>query len=85
MLSSVMMAHVFFESSCAFFINLTAVSLGILQTLCKACVLLKDIKAHLENVVHLKLIAEALFLMICVDIAESLATRGMLNSHFLTS
>ena len=85
MLSSVMMAHVFFESSCAFFIDLTAVSLGILQTLCKACVLLKDIKAHLENVVHLKLIAEALFLMICVDIAESLATRGMLNSHFLTS
>jgi len=57
-------------------------SLSLLNGLDQAGVLLKDIKAHLEDVMHLKLISEALLLMIRVNVAECLATRRMFNSHF---
>ena len=34
-----------------------------------AALLLKDVEAHLEDVMHLELIAEALFLQVCIDVA----------------
>lgn len=49
--------------------------LGVLDGLeDPTCVLLKDIKPHLEDIVHFKLIAEALLLVICVDVAQGLTT-----------
>jgi len=35
----------------------------------------QNVKAHLEDVVHLEFVAEALFLLICIDVTEGLATR----------
>ena len=80
-LTKMVLAHVLFESSGTFLVNLT-VSLRVGERLGQTSILLQDVEAHLEDVVHLELVAEALLLVVRIDVAEGLASRGMLNSHF---
>ena len=79
-LTEMMLAHVLFQCCGARFIDLT-VSLSVGERLGQTSVLLQDVESHLEDIVHLKLVAEALFLVVRIDVAEGLAPRGMLNSH----
>ena len=58
--------------------------LGVLHTLDEtlhAAFLLQDVKPHLEDVMHLELVAEALFLEVRVNVAKSLAARRVLHAH----
>lgn len=73
-LSTMVMAHVFFESSRIVLVDLTGFSLGGNNAFHYCGVLLKDVKAQFKHVVHLELVAEALLLVVCVNIAQSLAT-----------
>lgn len=49
--------------------------LGVGKRLEDACVFLQDVETHLEDVVHFKLVAEALLLVVRVDVAQGLAAR----------
>ena len=58
--------------------------LGVLHALDEtlhAAFLLQDVKPHLEDVMHLELVAEALFLEVRVNVAKSLAARRVLHAH----
>ena len=83
-------AHVFFECfDCSrrlsIVIKLTMLlHLGVLHALnetLNSAFFLKDVKAHFEDVMHFKLVPEALFLEVRVDVAKSLAARRVLHSH----
>ena len=80
-LTSVMLAHVLLQSGCCLVIDLTALFLSGNDTLHDSGVLLEDVEAHLEDVVHLELVPEALLLVVRVDVAERLAARRVLHSH----
>lgn len=51
-----------------------AFGLGSGQACSEMAILLKNIEAHFEDVVHLELVAEALFLVVSIDVAKCLAT-----------
>jgi len=68
-LASVMVSHVVFEHGSVLLVNLTTVLLNVGETLGEVAILLEDVEAHLEDVVHLKLVAEALLLMVSIDVA----------------
>ena len=73
-LSTMVMAHVFFESSGIVLVDFTRFGLGGNNAFHYCGVLLEDVKSQFKHIVHLKLVAEALFLVVCVNIAQSLAT-----------
>ena len=79
-LTRVVLTHVLFKSSLAIYIRLARNHSGK-----DGRVFLEDVETHLEDVVHFELIAEALLLVISIDVTESLASRRMFNSHFFTN
>ena len=68
-LTSVMVCHVVFEHGSMLLVDLTTVLLNVGETLGEVAILLEDVEAHLEDVVHLKLVAEALLLMVSINVA----------------
>lgn len=73
-LSAMVMAHVFFESSGIVLVNLSRFGLGCNNAFHYCGVLLENVKAQFEHIMHLEFIAEALLLVVCVNVAQSLAT-----------
>lgn len=67
------LAHVLFKCSLSFTVNLIAVRLlGFHDAFHDVRVFHHDVKTHLEGVMHFKLIAEALLLLIRINVAECL-------------
>lgn len=81
-IARVVLAHVLLECRCVVLRQVPVVFLCVLNRLKNTtCVLLQNVESHLEDVVHFKLIAEALFLVVCVDVAQCLASCRMFDSH----
>ncbi len=73
-LPTVMFAHVFLKRRSIVLIDLACFGFGCDNAFHDGGVLLQDVKSHLEDIVHLELIAETLFLVVRVNVAQSLAT-----------
>ena len=76
-LIAMMVTHVFLESSCMVFLNLPMLLrlCILLKTLNEGWIFLEQVKTHLKQVVVFEIVAEAFFLLICIDIAERLMPK----------
>ena len=66
----VMSAHVVLEHSSMILADI-AFGLGSGQACSEMAILLKNIEAHFEDVVHFELVAEALFLVVSIELGTS--------------
>lgn len=73
-LPTVMMTHVLLKRCSIVLIDLTRFGLGRDYALHDGGVLLQDVESHLKDIVHLELVAETLFLVVCINVAQCLAT-----------
>ena len=73
-LPTVMMTHVLLKRCSIVLINLTRFGLRCDYALHDSGVLLQDVKSHFKDIVHLELVAETLFLVVCINVAQCLAT-----------
>ena len=79
---TMVLAHVLFQSGRVFLVERSLLPLlGGGQRLQEPSILLQDVKAKFEDVVHLERVTEALLLVVRVDVAKSLTTSRMFNSH----
>ncbi len=73
-LPTVMLTHVLFKSCSIVLIDFACFGLGCDNALHDGGVFLQDVKSHLKDIMHLKLITETLFLVVCINVAQCLAT-----------
>ena len=78
-LSRMMFAHIVLKSCSRTNFHIMITTLGSssnLKALSKGLrVLGQDVETHFKDIVHFELIAEAFFLVVCIDVAQSLASR----------